>query len=169
LTWIKYFDKNLKRFTSDWDLWTDIYYLPFRFTVAMIFSLQSGEYSGPIVKDLAVNDPEVGAHGTRTLTLYNGRVVNNPLFTTRRLAGPRSEVQLQTESVPRLNLRFGKEFRFMENHTLEANVDVFNGANDATPLFFRAGANNLSSATFGQLQSTVQSPRGAQLSIRYRF
>ncbi len=145
------------------------YYLPFRFTLAMIFSLQSGEYSGPIVKDLAANDPEVGAHGPRTLTLSNGRVVNNPLFTTRRLAWPRSEGQLQTESVPRLNLRFGKEFRFKENHMLEANVDFFNITNDATPLFFRAGANNLSSATFGQLQSTVQSPRGAQLSIRYRF
>jgi hypothetical protein len=145
------------------------YYLPFRFTLAMIFSLQSGEYSGPIVKDLAANDPEVGARGPRTLALSNGRVVNNPLFTTRRLAGPRSEGQLQTASVPRLNLRFGKEFRFKESHTLEANVDFFNITNDATPLFFRAGGNNLSSTTFGQFQSTVQSPRGAQLSIRYRF
>jgi len=145
------------------------YYLPFRFTVAMIFSLQSGEYSGPTVKDLAANDPEVGARGPRTLTLSNGRVVNNPLFTTRRLAGPRGERQLQTGSVPRLNLRFGKEFRFKENQALEANVDFFNITNDATPLFFRAGANNLSSATFGQFQSAVQSPRGAQLSIRYRF
>jgi hypothetical protein len=145
------------------------YYLPFRFTLAMIFSLHSGDYSGPIVKDLAANDPEVGAHGPRTLALSNGRVVNNPLFATRRLAGPRNEGQLQAESFPRLNLRFGKEFRFKENHTLEANVDFFNITNDATPLFFRAGANNLSSAAFGQLQSAVQSPRGAQLSIRYRF
>jgi len=145
------------------------YYLPFRFTLAMIFSLHSGEYSGPIVKDLAANDPEVGAHGPRTLTLPNGRVTSNPLFTARRLAGPRGEGQLQTEAVPRLNLRFGKEFRFKENHTIEANVDFFNVTNDATPLLFRAGANNISSATFGQLQSAVQSPRGAQLSIRYRF
>jgi hypothetical protein len=68
-----------------------------------------------------------------------------------------------------LNLRFGKEFRFKENHTLEANADFFNITNDATPLFFRSGANNLSSAAFGQIQSTVQSPRGVQLSIRYRF
>lgn len=145
------------------------YYLPFRFTLAMIFSLQSGEYSGPIVKDLAANDQEVSAHGPRTLTLSNGRVTPNPLFTTRRLAGPRSEGRLQTESVPRLNLRFGKEFRFKENHTLEANVDIFNITNDATPLFFSASANNLSSTTFGRFQSIVQAPRGAQLSIRYRF
>ena len=68
-----------------------------------------------------------------------------------------------------MNLRFGKEFRFKETHTLEVNADFFNVTNDATPLFFRANANNLSSAAFGRLQSTVQSPRGAQLSIRYRF
>jgi hypothetical protein len=148
---------------------TGSYYLPFRFTLAMIFSLHSGDYSGPIVKDLAADDPEIGAHGPRTLTLSNGRVVNNPLFTTRRLAGPRNEGQLQAESVPRLNMRFGKEFRFREHHTLEANVDFFNVTNDATPRFFSAGANNLTSASFGRLQSSVQSPRGAQLSIRYRF
>jgi carboxypeptidase family protein/TonB-dependent receptor-like protein len=145
------------------------YYLPFRFTLATIFSLHSGEYSGPIVKDLAANDPEVGAHGPRTLTLPNGRVTPNPLFTARRLAGPRGEGQPQTGAVPRLNLRFGKEFRFKENHTLEANVDFFNITNDATPLSFRAGANNLSSGAFGQFQSAVQSPRGAQFSIKYRF
>lgn len=145
------------------------YYLPLRFTLAMIFSLHSGEYSGSIVKDLDADDLEVGAHGPRILTLANGRIVDNPLFTTRRLSWPRSEGQIQTGSLPRLNLRFGKEFRFKERHTIEANVDFFNIINDATPLFFRAGANNLSSATFGQFLSTVQSPRGAQLSIRYRF
>ncbi len=145
------------------------YYLPFRFTLAMIFSLQSGDYGGPVVENLDADDPEVSAHGPRTLALANGRVVNNPLFTTRRLAGPRGEGQLQTGSVPRLNLRFGKEFRFKERHMLEANVDFFNITNDATPLFFRSGANNLSSAAFGQFLSTVQSPRGAQISIRYRF
>ena len=145
------------------------YYLPFRFTLAMIFSLQSGEYSGPIVKDLATNDPEVSSHGPRTLSLPDGRVVNNPLFTTRRLAGPRGGRQIQTGTVPGLNLRLGKEFRFKEKHTIETNVDFFNLTNDATPLSFRAGANNLSSASFGQFQSAVQSPRGAQLSIRYRF
>jgi len=120
------------------------YYLPFRFTLAMIFSLQPGEFSGPIVRDLATNDPEVSSHGPRTLTLPDGRVVNNPLFTTRRLAGPRGKGQLQTGTVPGLNLRLGKEFRFKEKHTLESNVDFFNVTNDATPLFFRAGANNLS-------------------------
>ena len=144
------------------------YYLPWRFTAAAIFSYQSGVFGGPLVKDLPATDPEVLAHGPRTLTLSTGRVVNNPLFTTRRLVGPRGEGQLQGGYIPRLNLRFGKEFRFKEHHVVEANVDFFNITNDATPLFFQNGTNT-SLTTFGAYQSTVQSPRGAQLSVRYRF
>jgi Carboxypeptidase regulatory-like domain/TonB dependent receptor len=145
------------------------YYLPGWFTVAMIFSIHAGAYGGPLIKDLAATDPEVGAQGPGALTLLNGRVVDNPLFTTRRLAGPRSQGQLQAGTIPRLNLRLGKEFRFKERHTIEVNADFFNIINDATPLLFRASANNLSSPNFGQFQSSVQSPLGAQLSIRYRF
>jgi hypothetical protein len=145
------------------------YYLPYRFTIAAIFSLQSGEYSRPLVKDLAANDPEVAAHGPRSVTV-DGNTFSNPLFTTRRLAGPRSEGRLQLGSIPRLNVRVGKEFRLRDGkHSLEANVDFFNVTNDATPLFFQSGAENTSSESFGAVSSSVQSPRGAQLSVRYRF
>lgn len=145
------------------------YYLPYRFTIAAIFSLQSGAYSGALVKDLNPNDPEVAAHGPEFVTV-DGNSFFNPLFTTRRLVGPRSDGQLRAGSIPRLNLRFGKEFRFNDGkQSLEANVDFFNITNDATPLFFRSGANNVSSTSFGHFSSTVQSPRGAQLSVRYRF
>jgi hypothetical protein len=145
------------------------YYLPYRFTIAAIFSLQAGEYAGPLVKDLDPADPEVAAHGPQIFTDSNGNQFFNPLYTTRRLVGPRSEGQLQAGNIPRLNLRFGKEFRFHEGEqSLEANVDFFNITNDATPLFFRNGTNT-SLTTFGQFLSNVQSPRGAQLSVRYRF
>lgn len=146
------------------------YYLPYRFTIAAIFSLQSGAYGGALVKDLATTDPQVAAYGPQNFTLSNGRVVRNPLFTRRRLVGPRSEGRLQLGNIPRLNLRFGKEFRFNEGkRTLEANVDFFNITNDATPLGYRFGAENISSSSFGVVSSSVQSPRGAQLSVRYRF
>jgi hypothetical protein len=143
--------------------------LPWRSSAAAIFSLQSGEYSGPIVLDLNAADPEVAAHGPRTYTLSNGRIVNNPLYTARRLAGPRDEGQLRLEAIPRLNLRFGKAIRLRENQTLEFNLDLFNLTNNATPLFFRPGANILSTTLYGQVQSIVQSPRGAQALIRYKF
>ncbi|MGH9934606.1 MAG: hypothetical protein ACREAM_00070, partial [Blastocatellia bacterium] len=83
--------------------------------------------------------------------------------------GPRGEGQLQAPTLPRLNMRFGKEFRFKDSQTLEANADFFNITNNGAPMFFRAGASNISLATFGQLQSATQSPRGAQLSVRWRF
>ena len=143
-------------------------YLPYRFTAAIIFSYQSGAFGGALIKDLAATDPEVSAHGPRTLTLSNGRVVNNPLFTTRRLVGPRNDGQLQLGNIPRLNLRFGKEFHFKEHHMIEGNVDFFNITNDGTQLFFTNGTNT-SLTTFGLKQSTVQGPFGAQLSVRYRF
>jgi hypothetical protein len=143
-------------------------YLPWRFTVAAIFSLQSGVYGGPLTKTLAANDPEVSAHGPATLTLSNGRVVSNPLFTQTRLVGPRSQGQLQSPYVPRLNLRLGKEFRFKERHVLEGAVDLFNITNNGAPLFFRNGTNT-SISTFGQFLSNTQTPRGAQLTVRYRF
>jgi Carboxypeptidase regulatory-like domain/TonB dependent receptor-like, beta-barrel len=144
------------------------YYLPWRFTVATIFSLESGVYGGPLIKTLAANDPEVAAHGPQQLTLSNGRVVSNPLYATTRLVGPRGEGQLRAPNLPRLNMRFGKEFRFKENHTLEANADFFNITNNGAPMFFSNGTNT-TLATFGRFQSTTQSPRGAQLSVRWRF
>ncbi len=143
-------------------------YLPWRFTAAAIFSLQSGTYGGALIKTLAANDPEVAAHGPASLTLSNGRVVSNPLFTTTRLVGPRSKGQLQAPNVPRLNLRLGKEFRFKERQILEGAVDFFNITNNGAPLFFRNGTNT-SLATFGEFLSNTQSPRGAQLSVRWRF
>ena len=144
------------------------YYLPWRFTVAAIFSLQSGAYGGALIKTLDATDPEVAAHGPRQLTLPNGRVVNNPLYTQTRLASPRSQGQLQAPTLPRLNMRFGKEFHFWEKHIFEANVDFFNITNNGAPLFFRNGTNT-SLTTFGQFLSNTQSPRGAQMSVRWRF
>jgi hypothetical protein len=142
------------------------YILPWRFTAAAIISVQSGNYGGPLTKTLAAPDP---AFGPAQLTLPNGRVVNNPLATTTRLVGPRSEDQLQLPTVPRINLRLGKEFRFKESQVVELNLDFFNITNDATPLSYRNATNTSVTTTFAQFTSTVQTPRGAQISVRYRF
>lgn len=144
-------------------------YLPWRFTTAAIFSLHSGNFGGPLTKTLAANDPEVTRFGPASLTLSNGRVVNNPLSTTTRLVGPRGERQLQLPALPRLNLRLGKEFKFKETQTFEAGVDFFNITNNGAPLFFRNGTNTSVPATFGQYLSNTQAPRGAQMSLRWRF
>jgi hypothetical protein len=141
------------------------YILPWKFTVSAIYTVQSGVYGGPLTKTLAAADP---AFGPATLTLSNGRVVSNPLSSTTRLVGPRGDGQLQAPIVKRLNMRFGKMFKFGERHSVEADADFFNITNNGDPLFFLNGTNT-SLATFGQFQSTTQSPRGVELSLYYRF
>jgi hypothetical protein len=135
-------------------------------TAAVIYSAQSGAFGLPLIRNLPAADP---TYGPPTLTLSNGRRVTNPLSTIVRLVGPSGDEKLQAPTIHRLNVRFGKAFRFGSGHALELNIDVFNLANAGAPLFFRAGANNISTETFGQFQSTTQSPRGGQLSVRYRF
>jgi hypothetical protein len=141
------------------------YILPWKFTVSAIYTVQSGVYGGPLTKTLAAADP---AFGPASITLSNGRVVSNPLATTTRLVGPRGDNQLQAPLIKRLNMRFGKIFKFTDRHSIEADADFFNITNNGDPLFFLNGTNT-SLPTFGQYSSTTQSPRGVELSLYYRF
>jgi hypothetical protein len=141
------------------------YILPWKFTVSAIYTVQSGVFGGPLTKTLTAADP---AFGPASITLSNGRVVSNPLATTTRLVGPRGDNQLQAPLVKRLNMRFGKIFKFSDRHSIEADADFFNITNNGDPLFFLNGTNT-SLATFGQFSSTTQSPRGVELSLYYRF
>jgi hypothetical protein len=141
------------------------YMLPLKFTVSAIYQVQSGAFGGALTKTLPAADP---AFGPASITLSNGRVVSNPLASTSRLVGPRSDGQLQLPTVVRLNMRFGKQLRLSERMTLDAACDFFNITNNGDPLFFLNGTNT-SLATFGQFSSTTQSPRGAELSVLFRF
>lgn len=137
---------------------------PWGITSAVIYSMTSGSYSGPIVTSLPAPDP---AFGPPSLTLPNGRVVSNPLATTTRYVGPLGDNVLQAPAVHRLNLRFGKELRFGGVRTLDLNVDLFNVTNNGAPMFFRS--TNNTSPLFGQFSSTTQAPRAGQVSIVFRF
>ena len=129
-----------------------------------LMTMTSGNFSAPVTTTLPGPDPQ---YGPASMTLSNGRVVPNPLATTTRLVGPRGDNVLQTPTVHRLNLRFGKEFRITGTQTFDFNVDVFNVTNNGAPLFFRA--TNDTSPFFGQFTSTTQAPRAAQVSVVYRF
>lgn len=136
---------------------------PWAITSAFVYTIRSGDYSAPVTTILTAPDP---AFGPETLTLSNGRIVLNPLATTTRLVGPRGANVLQSPSVPRLNLRFGKRFG-VGRTTLEVNGDIFNITNNGAPLFFRS--TNNTSPDFGKFLSDTQAPRAAQVSIVFRF
>lgn len=150
------------------------YRLPWDFNVSAMYELTGGVWGGALVQFVTVDNaayPNVVIQpppGAPAGTLP--RTYTNPLRSSTRFLGPRSEGQIKTPSVPRLNARFGKRFRFADGRqSVEANVDFFNITNDDTPLSFFNGNIPVSATPFGMLSSARQAPRGAQLSFAYRF
>jgi len=146
--------------------------LPWGFKLSAIYTIESGNYGGYLIKVLSTSDPEYTRHPA-TIAVTNSagvtRNVSNPLRSTTRLLNPRSEGRLQLPTRYRLNLRLGKNFKMpWEGHQIESSVDIFNVFNEATPLGF-ANSTRPDLTTFGTYSSFVGSPRGVQLSFRYRF
>lgn len=138
---------------------------PWDIVIATNYTLQSGLWSGPILKRLDAPDPRFGS---ATVTLSNGRVVSNPLATTVRFAYPtRDDGQFQLPALHRWNVRIGRDFRFGDRR-LEPAIEVFNLTNhDAFHLVEQGGA-QMFSPLFGQGR-VRQTPRAAMLSVRFVF
>ncbi len=133
----------------------------------------SGPYSGPIIDRIAEPDPRFGPP---TITLSNGRVVQNPLATRDRFAYPtRGEGQIKLPTMHTWNIRAGRAFRFGTKR-LDASLDVFNVLNsDAFQEFFN-GQSNLRYSSFfivgpdGNIRgNNRQFARAAQGVLRFTF
>lgn len=146
--------------------------LPWGFKASAIYTIEAGNYGGYLTKILATTDPEFTRHpATITVTLPGGgtRSVSNPLRSTTRLLNARNDGRLQLPTRYKLNLRLGKNFKLpWEGQQIESAVDIFNVFNESTPLGF-ANSTRPDLATFGTYSSFVGSPRGIQMSLRYRF
>lgn len=145
---------------------------PWDFKLSAIYTIEAGSYGGYLTKVLSTTDPEFTKHAaTISVTVPGGttRTISNPLRTQTRLLNPRSEGRLQTPTRYKLNLRLGKNFKLpWEGQQIETGVDIFNVFNEATPLFF-TNSTRPDLTTFGAYSSFVGSPRGVQMSFRYRF
>ncbi len=141
------------------------YAAPWALLLAANYAVQSGIYSGPVVKRIAAPDP---AFGPPTVILSNGRVVSNPLATVIRFAYPtRGDGQLTTPRFYVLNLRIGR--RFTVAHTkLDASLDLFNVTNNGADLFFQSGGNQMYNVLYNTTTSR-QLPRSAQIQLRASF
>jgi hypothetical protein len=148
------------------------YAAPWDFQLATSLSVQSGPYSGPIVTRLAAPDPRFGPP---TVTLSNGRVVNNPLATAIRFAyADRGQGQIKAPNLKILNLRVGRHFIF-GSRRFEVAFDTFNLLNADTDQQFLNGGNQLYSSNYAErpdgsfLGVNRQPPRSGQLTVRYVF
>jgi hypothetical protein len=138
---------------------------PWRITLAVNYTFQSGTWSGPIVTRIAAADP---AFGPPTVRLSNGRVVTNPLATTIRFAyATRGDGQQRTPNLHALNLRAGRRFA-LRRVKLDASLDLFNVTNHGADLGFEFGANQTYNPLFG-VTIDRQLPRSAQIVLRAAF
>lgn len=138
--------------------------IPLGLQLATSYQVQSGPWSGPIVRRVSAPDP---AFGPSLVQLSNGRTVQNPLSTTIRFAFPtRGEGQFRIPAFHQLNLRLGKSLRLAERELL-LSVDIFNVLNGDRFLEL-LNANQLDSPNFG-LGTGRQLPRSASVSASLKF
>jgi hypothetical protein len=146
---------------------------PYGFQLAGNYSLMSGPYSGPIIDRIGAPDPRFGPP---TVTLSNGRVVQNPLATRDRFVYPtRGEGQIKLPALHTLNLRVGRAFRIGRTR-LDASIDVFNVPNNDAFQEFFTGQSNLRYSSFfilgpdGNIRgNNRQFARAAQGVLRFTF
>lgn len=145
--------------------------LPWNLTVATVFTLLSGPYSGPIYTTVAAPDPRFGPP---VVTLSNGRRVSNPLATTYRFAyATRGDGQIQAPTMAVWNLGVRRDFR-IGAAALQLAFDVFNVTNNGADQQFLDAGNVVTSANYALKDGewhgqNRQAPRIGQLSVRYRF
>jgi len=143
---------------------TGSYIAPSGVTVAAMYRLQSGLWSGPVTTMIAEPDPRFPADQA----VFPGLKIPNPLGTTVRFAYPtRGEGQLRLPMVHTLALRLG--FRRVTGWgRIEPALDVFNPLNWDTPVSWMWGANQQYSASYGRVENR-QAPRAVVASVRVVF
>jgi hypothetical protein len=78
------------------------YLAPGQISVAASLTIQAGPWSGPLIRQLAANDPEIALFGPTTFRLPNGTTESNPLSTRNRFAySTRGEGQILAPAVRR--------------------------------------------------------------------
>jgi hypothetical protein len=141
------------------------YRLPWDVMVATRYGFQSGPWSGPVVRRIPAADP---AFGPPTVTLSNGRVVQNPLATTIRFAGStRSDEQFDLPGLHNWSVRIEKRFT-IGGVSLAGALDVLNLTNHDADQFLNSGGNQVFSPNFGT-GSNRQMPRSVAVSFRVAF
>jgi hypothetical protein len=149
------------------------YLAPYGILLGSNYTLLSGPYTGPIIDRIAAGDPRFGP---ATLTLSNGRVVQNPLSTRDRFVfETRGEGQIKLPTLHVWNIRVGRMFRF-GGQRLDASFDVFNVTNNDAFQEFFIGQSNVRYSPFyiigpdGNIRgNNRQFARAGQVLLRWSF
>jgi hypothetical protein len=154
------------------------YLAPHGFRVGLSYVIQAGGWVGPVVNQLASNDPAIrglrpGAGEARQRTTQS-----NPLAITYRFCGAatlpcaanptRSDGQTRNEDEKYLQLHITREFRLGASRRAEAGLNIFNITNNGAMTQWNTGANQIYSPNY-LARFNRTSSRQFQLSFKYRF
>jgi hypothetical protein len=147
------------------------YLLPWDMTLGGSYTILAGPWSGPIVDQLPVNDPQLAVFGPASIRLANGTTQSNPLSTRMRFVYPtRGEGQVQAPAIQTLGVTLNKSFRFASQREFVAGLSIFNLLNAGNYSQYNYnGANEVfNTANYLQLRNQ-QAARAAQLTLLMRF
>ncbi len=156
-------DLNQSDYDYHWDFRTSFFYnFPKDIAVSVYFDALSGQWNNDITGDYAWNA------STPRVILSNGRAVANIIWQAKNsyYAGGAWGLQgRMTDPEYNVNVRFQKGFRF-GSRSADASIDFFNIFNSL--MYHSWQTNDVRNPKYG-LQTAPQSPRVAQINIRFRF
>ena len=147
------------------------YLLPWNMTLGGSYTILAGPWSGPIVDQLPVGDPQLAVFGPTSIRLANGTTQSNPLSTRMRFVYPtRGEGQVQAPAIQTLGVTLNKSFRFAQQREFVAGVSVFNlmNAGNYSQSNYNGANEVFNTANYLQLRNQ-QAARAAQLTLLMRF
>ncbi len=147
------------------------YNAPKGMTVSSSYTIVGGPWSGPIIDQIAANDPRLAVFGPGTVTSSTGVRQSNPLATRIRFYYPaRGEGQLEQLDVHILGLKVSKRLNLGNSRQLQVAGNVFNLLNGGHfSEFNRSGANRIYSPTTYNTGTTLQEARAYQVNAVFRF
>jgi hypothetical protein len=146
------------------------WFAPYGVVFAASYTIEAGPWTGPVVTQLPVGDPQLAVFGPGTVTSSTGVTQSNPLSTRMRFAyATRGEGQVMAPAQKTLGLKIGKKINLMGTNSVELAANIFNilNAGDYTQYNYN-GANEQFNPNFLGMRNQ-QPARALQATMVYRF
>jgi len=147
---------------------------PKNIVLSTSYTIVGGPWTGPILKQLAANDPDVLKYGPArfngTTPVTSGGQAN-PLATRIRFLYPtRGDGQEGLPYVRTLNFKLGYRLAVGGNRHLQLGLNIFNALNEGRYTeWHRSGANLSYDPNFYLVQDNQQTSRSVQFDTVFRF
>jgi len=147
------------------------YLAPLGITLAASYTVEAGPWSGPVISQLPVGDPQLNVFGPSIVVSSTGSRQSNPLSTrSRYLFATRGEGQVMAPAVKTLGLKIGKKIPLGGTRSAEIAANVFNvlNAGDYTQYNYNGANETFNTANYLQMRNQ-QPARALQMTFVYRF